>query len=73
MDENDYTHNVYALLYVCSHLIVTFTCICHMLSKIYSISFSAIFLAKVTAAMTYGVTNLKSGEYSDQSATNSCS
>jgi hypothetical protein len=38
---------------------VTFTCTCHMLSKIYSISSTAIFLAKRIAAMTYGVNQVK--------------
>jgi len=57
-DDND-MQNVYALLYICSHLTVTFTGTCHKLSKIYSISCSAIFLAKRIVATTYGVTRLK--------------
>jgi len=48
-----------ALLDIWSHLMVTFTCTCHKLSKIYSISCCAIFLAKRIVAMTYGVTHLK--------------
>ena len=57
--DDDDTQNVYAFLYICSHLMVTFTCTCHMLSKIYSISSTAIFLAKRIAAMTYGVNQVK--------------
>jgi hypothetical protein len=46
-----------ALLYICPHLMVTYTSTCHILSKIYSTYCTAIFLAKRIVAMTYAVTH----------------
>jgi len=57
--DDDDMQNVYAFLYICSHLMVTFICTCHKLSKIYSISCSAIFLTKRIVVTTYGVTHSK--------------
>jgi hypothetical protein len=56
--EDNGTQTACARLYICHHLMVTFTRTCHILSKIYSISCTATFLAERIVAMTYTVTHL---------------